>query len=243
MSITGVRSTPDRSAEQVTQLLYGDLYKVTDHRKEWVKIRVTSDGTEGWISKNQSHPLEKEQYREFKDAKEPAHASDLISFISTPDGLLIPVLIGSVVQFAKQLQHVFEGELTRGKQEKTGLLSTALLYLNAPYQWGGKTPFGIDCSGLSQMVYKINGHQIPRNAKDQAGLGEVLSFVEESSPGDLAFFDDEEGKITHVGIIMKDNHIIHAHGRVRIDRLDQSGIYNADLGQYTHRLRVIKKIL
>ncbi len=223
--------------------MYGDLYKVTDHRKEWVKIRVTSDGTEGWIPKNQSFPLEKEIYREFKGTKEPAYASDLISFVSTTNGQLIPVLIGSVVQFARQVQHTFEGELTRGKQEKSGLLSSALLYLNAPYQWGGKTPFGIDCSGLAQMVYKINGHQIPRDAKDQAGLGEVLSFVEESSPGDLAFFDDEEGKITHVGIIMKDNHIIHAHGRVRIDRLDQSGIYNAELGQYTHRLRVIKKIV
>jgi cell wall-associated NlpC family hydrolase len=242
-SIISVRSSAEQIAEQVTQLLYGDLYKVTDHRKEWVKIRVSSDGTEGWIPRNQSYPLEKQDYQTFKAAKEPAHASDLISYVSTANGQLIPVLIGSVVHFARQIQHVYEGELTRGKQDKDGLLGTALLYLNAPYQWGGKTPFGIDCSGLTQIVYKINGHQLPRNARDQAGLGEVLSFVEESSPGDLAFFDDEEGKITHVGIIMKDNHVIHAHGRVRIDRLDQSGIYNAGEGRYTHRLRVIKKIL
>ncbi len=242
-SIIPVRSSPNSSAEQVTQLLYGDLYKVTDHRKDWVKIRVTFDGTEGWIPKNQSHPLEKEDYRAFKAAKEPAHASDLISFVSTGNQLLIPVLLGSVVQFTRHLKHEYEGELVRGRLEKTNLLTTAYQYLNAPYQWGGKTPFGVDCSGLSQMVYKINGHTLPRNAADQSALGEVLSFVEESSPGDLAFFDDEEGRITHVGIIMKDNHIIHAHGKVRIDRLDQSGIYDQEQGRYTHRLRVIKKIL
>lgn len=227
----------------MTQLLYGDLYKVTDHRKEWVKIRVTYDGTEGWIPKNQSHALEKEDYQALKSAREPAHASDLISFVSMGNNQLIPVLLGSVVHFADHLKHDYEGELVRGTLEKSHLLNTAFLYLNAPYQWGGKTPFGIDASGLAQMVYKINGYKLPRNAWDQALLGEVLSFVEESNPGDLAFFDDEEGKITHVGLIMKDNHVIHAHGKVRIDRLDQSGIYDQEQGRYTHRLRVIKKIL
>ncbi len=242
-SIIPVRAAAGASGEQVTQLLYGDLYKVTDHRKEWVKIRVTWDGTEGWIPKNQSYPLEKESYREFKAAKEPAHASDLIAFVSSGKSQLIPILLGSVVQFTRSLNHTYEGELVRGKLEKPNLLNTALQYLDAPYQWGGKTPFGIDCSGLTQMVYKINGYSLPRNAAEQSALGEVLSFVEESSPGDLAFFDDEEGKITHVGVIMKDNHIIHAHGRVRIDRLDQSGIYDTEQGRYTHKLRVIKKIL
>lgn len=242
-SIIPVRRSADQSGEQVSQLLYGDLYKVTDHRKEWVKIRVTYDGIEGWIPKNQSNPVTKEDYREFKGAKEPSHASDLISFVSSRNSQLIPVLLGSVVQFSSALGHLYEGELVRGKLEKSQLVNTALQYLNAPYQWGGKTPFGIDCSGFSQMVYKINGHKLPRDAKDQAGLGDVLSFVEESSPGDLAFFDNEEGTITHVGIIMRDNHVIHAHGNVRIDRIDQSGIYNVDLGRYTHRLRVIKKII
>lgn len=238
-----MRRNPDPSGEQVTQLLYGDLYKVTDHRKEWVKVRVTCDDTEGWIPKNQSNPLPKERYKEFKAVKQPAHAADLISFVSSGNGQLIPILLGSVVQFSKELKHEYEGELVRGKADKSHLVSTALQFLNAPYQWGGKTPFGVDCSGLAQMVYKINGYKLPRDARDQAGLGEVLSFVEESSPGDLAFFDNEEGRIIHVGIIMKDNHIIHAHGKVRIDRLDQSGIYDVDQGRYTHRLRVIKKIL
>ena len=97
--------------------------------------------------------------------------------------------------------------------------------------------------GFTQIIYKINGYKIDRDAKDQVNLGVSLSFIEESDPGDLAFFDNKEGDIVHVGIIMEDNHIIHAHGQVRIDRLDQTGIYNVDTKKHTHKLRVIKKII
>ena len=105
------------------------------------------------------------------------------------------------------------------------------------------TPFGIDCSGFTQMVYKLNGYQLRRDAYQQATQGEALSFIEESEPGDLAFFDNAEGHIIHVGIIMEDHYIIHAHGKVRIDRIDHSGIYNVDTHKHTHKLRVIKKII
>ncbi|WP_339650035.1 C40 family peptidase, partial [uncultured Salegentibacter sp.] len=123
------------------------------------------------------------------------------------------------------------------------IVKTALLYLNSPYAWGGKSPLGIDCSGLTQMVYKLNGYQLNRNSADQAKQGEPLSFIEESEAGDLAFFDDKEGIIDHVGIMMNDNYIIHVDGKVRIDRIDHSGIFNAELKRHTHQLRVIKKII
>ena len=126
--------------------------------------------------------------------------------------------------------------------KKSEIVHKAFLFLNTPYLWGGKTPFGIDCSGFTQLVYKLCGHTLLRDAKDQATQGEVLSFIEESEPGDLAFFDNEEGVITHVGIIMQDYFIIHASGKVRIDVLDHSGIYNTDTKKHTHKLRVIKRI-
>src|SRR5690606_19751564 len=138
---------------------------------------------------------------------------------------------------------IFEGKPASGIQSRTQLLKTAFMYLNAPYLWGGKTPFGIDCSGFTQMVYRLNGYMIPRDASQQAKIGEPLSFIEESEVGDLAFFDNEEGNIIHVGIIMEDNYIIHAHGKVRIDRLDHLGILNIDTGRHTHKLRVIKKVI
>jgi cell wall-associated NlpC family hydrolase len=148
-----------------------------------------------------------------------------------------------LVSSAQILGHRFEGKELVETKPKSNLVGTALHYLNSPYMWGGKSPFGIDCSGLVQCVYQLHGIQLPRDAYLQAAHGETLGFIDESEPGDLAFFDDHEGKITHVGIIMPDYHIIHAFGQVRIDRLDQTGIFNNSLNTHTHKLRVIKKIM
>ena len=163
---------------------------------------------------------------------------------------LSTVIIGSNLPFFNNSNfslldetYQFDGEVYHDQLSKSDLVHKAYLFLNSPYLWGGKTPFGIDCSGFTQMVYKICGYQLKRDAKEQATQGEVLSFIEESEPGDLAFFDNAEGDIIHVGIIMNDYHIIHAHGQVRIDRLDHTGIYNVDTQKHTHKLRVIKKII
>ena len=115
--------------------------------------------------------------------------------------------------------------------------------MNAPYLWGGRSPFGIDCSGFTQLSFKLNGYKLPRDAYQQVELGTPLSFVEEAEAGDLAFFDNEEGKIVHVGILLNDHQIIHASGFVKIDRFDHYGIFNSDTKRYSHTLRVIKRIL
>ena len=122
-------------------------------------------------------------------------------------------------------------------------MENAMMYINAPYLWGGRSPFGIDCSGFTQLVYKIAGKKLPRDAYQQAEIGQTLSFVEEAQSGDLAFFDNEEGSIVHVGILLQDNEIIHASGKVRIDKIDHQGIFNVDTKRYSHKLRLIKKIL
>ena len=167
----------------------------------------------------------------------------MVEFIEDTNNQLHPIILGSSLNGLSLLNHSHDGHIVMGKKPKENIIETSFLYLNAPYLWGGKTPFGIDCSGFTQMVYKLNGYKLLRDASQQATQGEALSFIEESEPGDLAFFDNSEGIITHVGIIMKDNYIIHAHGKVRIDRLDHSGIYNVDKKIHTHKLRVIKKII
>ena len=169
-------------------------------------------------------------------------------YITGPNNLLLPIPLGSSLSFLNHsdiniANFNFEGTKISGIKPKKYLIDTTYLYLNAPYLWGGKTPFGIDCSGFTQMVYKLNGYKLLRDASQQALQGEALSFIEESEPGDLAFFDNEDGKIIHVGIIMEDNYIIHASGKIRIDRLDHLGIYNAETNKHTHKLRVIKKII
>lgn len=243
LSIVPVRLTNEDSSEMCTQLLYGDYFKVLEKRKERSKIRVAHDGMEGWIFNNQYQLISKEEFDTFSSQKSCKHSADVVSHICKSKNDLMPIVLGSYLDVAAILGHEFEGNFKNGTILKSDLVPTAILYLNSPFQKGGKTPFGIDAPGFTQMVYKINGFALKRTAEAQSGQGEVLSFIEESEPGDLAFFDNKEGIIDHVGIILKDNYIIHAHGCVRIDRLDHTGIFNATEKIYSHKLRVIKKII
>jgi len=242
LSIVPLRLEPSDASELVSQVIYGDLFKVLEQRKNWSKVRIAFDTYEGWVDNKQYVELTEEQYTSLN--KQPLQISgDLVEFIQDTNDQLHPIVFGSALNGLSFLNHNYEGSLISGKHPKSQIIKTAFTYLNAPYLWGGKTPFGIDCSGLTQMVYKLNGYKLLRDASQQATQGEALSFIEESEPGDLAFFDNSEGVITHVGLIMENNYIIHAHGKVRIDRLDHSGIYNVDRKTHTHKLRVIKKII
>ncbi len=242
LGIVPMRLEPADTSELVSQLLYGDVFKVLEQRKKWSKIRSAYDKYEAWIDNKQYLEISKEDYTELSKS-DMKLSKDLVEYITDNQNNLYPIPLGANVGATDLLEHTFEGNSISGKQDKSEIVNTAFLYMNAPYLWGGKTPFGIDCSGFTQMVYKINGHRLLRDASEQATQGEALSFIEESEPGDLAFFDNAEGDIIHVGIIMKDNYIIHAHGKVRIDRLDHSGIYNVDKNTHTHKLRVIKKVI
>ncbi len=242
LSIVPLRVETSDQSELVTQLLYGEVFKVLESRKKWSRIRLSFDGYEGWVDNKQFLFVAEGDYKELKD-QTPRYSSDLVDFITIHDGQLLSICMGSNVNASAYLEHTFEGKSVSAKLPKEKLIETALLYLNAPYLWGGKTPFGIDCSGFTQMVYKLNGYKLSRDASQQATQGEPLSFIEESEPGDLAFFDNAEGNIIHVGIIMKDNYIIHAHGKVRVDRLDHTGIFNYEKRSHTHKLRVIKRII
>ncbi|WP_418513179.1 NlpC/P60 family protein [Corallibacter sp.] len=242
LSIVPLRFEPSDKSELVSQVLYGDYFKVLEQRKNWSRIRLAFDNYEGWIDNKQYLEILEDQYS-FLNKETLKVSTDLVEFIQDSNQQLYPIPLGACLNGLSLLNHTYDGNTTSSKKEKESLINTAFMYLNAPYLWGGKTPFGIDCSGFTQMVYKLNGYKLLRDASQQATQGEALSFIEESDPGDLAFFDNAEGDIVHVGIIMKDNFIIHAHGKVRIDRLDHSGIYNAELRKHTHKLRVIKKII
>jgi hypothetical protein len=242
LSIVPLRvETSDRS-ELVSQVLYGEIFKVLEQRKKWSRIRLQFDGYEGWIDNKQYTLISEEEYDELKK-QTPHYSADLVDFITSENDQLLSICLGSNVNAAAFLMHRFEGKSVSSVFPKSHLIETSLLYLNSPYLWGGKTPFGIDCSGFTQMVYKMNGYKLLRDASQQATQGEPLSFIEECEPGDLAFFDNAEGSIVHVGIIMRDNYIIHAHGKVRIDRIDHTGIFNYEKRTHTHKLRVIKRII
>ena len=242
LSIVPLRIEPSDASELVSQVLYGEHFKVLEQRKNWCRIRLAFDKYEGWIDTKQYFEITEDIYYKLNE-EQPKIATDLVEFVNDENDQLYTVPLGATLNSLDILNHTHDGNISDSILPKSNLINTALTYLNAPYLWGGKTPFGIDCSGLTQMVYKLNGYKIFRDASQQATQGEPLSFIEESEAGDLAFFDNNEGKIVHVGIIMNDNYIIHAHGKVRIDRLDHSGIYNVDKNTHTHKLRVIKKII
>ncbi|KAB1067587.1 NlpC/P60 family protein [Tamlana haliotis] len=242
LSIVPLRNEPADPSELVSQVLYGEVFKIIEQRKKWSKIRLAFDNYEGWIDNKQYLEISEESYKSINQ-EQIKLSTDLVEFIEDENQQIFPISVGSTLNGLSLLNHIYDGSSIQNQVEKSNIIQTAFLYLNTPYLWGGKTPFGIDCSGFTQMVYKLNGYKLLRDASQQATQGDALSFIEESEPGDLAFFDNSEGNIIHVGIIMKDNYIIHAHGKVRIDRLDHTGIYNAEKNQHTHKLRVIKKII
>lgn len=247
LAIIPLRAEPNDRSEIVSQILFGEHFEILEQQKQWSKIKLHFDGYEGWVDSKQYQVITEKNFNDLsKDAI--ILNSDLVEYVTNTKNTLIPIPLGASLSF---LNHddiniesfEFEGLRVSGVKPKAEIVKTSFMYLNAPYLWGGKTPFGIDCSGFTQMVYKLNGYNLLRDASQQASQGEALSFIEESEPGDLAFFDNEEGNIIHVGIMMENNYIIHASGKVRIDRLDHLGIYNAEQNRHTHRLRVIKKIV
>ena len=246
LSIIPQRSEANDIAEMTNQVLFGEHFKVLEIRKKWSKIRLSHDSYEGWICNKQWQEISEEDYKQL-DKDVATISTDILDIITKE--YQQPIVIGSVLPFYKsghalinEEMYKFDGLSTQGYVDKNKLRQNALIFLNAPYLWGGRSPLGIDCSGLTQIVYRLQGIDLPRDAYQQAKVGTTLSFIEESEVGDLAFFDDKEGKVIHVGIILEDNHIIHASGKVRIDRIDQQGIFNAEIGKHTHKLRLIKSI-
>ena len=254
LSVVPCSAEASDASEQVTQLIFGELIKVYEKRSSWYRVKLQNDGYECWIDEKQFVFISQKQFDQIKESK-PAILHELAEVITNSDnGERMSILIGSQLStFNKKqrsmsfggLNFQFEGDADESLQiyNKSKLKDNALLLLNSPYQWGGRTPFGIDCSGFVQLVYKLNGIQLPRDASQQAKMGQALSFIEEAEEGDLAFFDNDEGRITHVGILLDGNRIIHASGKVRIDKLDHQGIYNTDINDYSHRLRLISKII
>jgi len=246
LSIIPMRNETADQSEMVNQIIFGEHFKILDWRKEWSRIRLAHDNYEGWICNKQLIEITKEEYEQL-DTDVPTITTDILDIITKNKHQ--PIVIGSILPNYKSghalinnEMYQFDGLTTQGFTQKKKLIENALMYLNTPYLWGGRSPLGIDCSGFTQMVYRLQGIKLPRDAYQQSDVGTSLSFVDESEPGDLAFFDNKEGKIVHVGIILEDNHIIHASGKVRIDRIDQQGIFNSEIGSHTHKLRLIKSI-
>lgn len=250
LSIVPVRAEPSDKSELVTQLLYGECYQILQVQGSWFYIQIAADQYLGWIDFKQHCPVSFAYFSEWSEIKHP-RAVDLVQTISS-SVTRIPILLGSTLPFFDGIsvrinseKYVYSGRATNNTLpfKINFFTKIATSYLKSPYLWGGKSAFGIDCSGFVQQVFGICGYQYPRDAWQQVSLGEEVHFANQTLPGDLAFFDNDEGRIVHVGIMLENQQIIHAHGEVRIDILDHHGIFNYQRKRYTHKLRIIKRIL
>jgi len=239
-----LRIGPSHKSEQGSQLLFGEKYSIIDKSHNWIKVRNEFDGYEGWIDNDHHHYFMTDDDTRsvvlshravFQDEKgnslylEPG--SELYNY--NEDGS----------SFTAGGRKYVSGSKIKLCPPEESLTETSMRFLNAPYLWGGRTSSGMDCSGFTQIVYKIHGHSLPRDSFRQAEIGNTISFLGEARAGDLLFFDNDKGEISHVGILLNEDSIIHGSGVVRIDRIDHQGIFNPDSNKYTHRLRVIKRVI
>ncbi len=249
LGIVPVRAKPDDRAEMVTQLLFGDHYSVTmaAENNKWLKIHIEFDAYEGWIDTKQHTEISIEYFIHLNNT-EFKISTDITSTLLYKKRL-IQIVIGSTLPissselFEVQEQFAFNGA-SKNMGEKQGfefLKQNARIYLNAPYLWGGKSPFGIDCSGFTQQLFKMCGYRLWRDANQQFGQGVKVDF-ENALPGDLAFFENEKKEISHVSILMEHGETIHCSGFVRKDKLDAQGIFNEELSSYTHSLAGLRRI-
>lgn len=246
-----VRLEPSDRSEMVTQILFGETFSILEERGNWLFVQLHLDSYTGWIDRKQSIKVTDEFIEKIKngtghyiiDKTALCYCKNDSSYILLGKGCKLQLLANSTFHLGSNTYTTINrGKPLPKKFTVSKIAQTALDYLNTPYLWGGRSIMGIDCSGLVQVVFQMCGMELPRDAEQQAPLGKIIDFIDEARPGDLAFFDNPAGEIIHVGIILGPDEIIHASGRVKIDKIDHNGIFSLEQNAYSHSLRIIKRL-
>jgi len=240
-----LRSGPSHRAEMLSQVLFGEKYRVLDETGHWLKIETLFDNYTGWIDINHIQHTE-------ENGKGTGHVLNRALLCYRNDRTKMILEAGCEIynpDFEGRKFTIGNNTYTTPADFANNHISTSasfadlgMKFINSPYIWGGRVPSGIDCSGFTQLVYKISGIPIPRDSWQQSEAGTHVSFIDETKPGDLVFFDNERGRISHVGMILSRGLVIHASGRVRIDAIDHQGIFKNEIRRYSHHLRTIRRI-
>lgn len=241
-----LRSGPSHKTEMLSQVLFGEKYTVIDKSGNWLKIETDFDKYRGWIDMDHvQHSPDTEKSKGYVLNKTMfCHKNDNSSIVLEPGcEIYNPDFENKSFRLNGKDFRAPEDFNDNYITTSAFLSDIALRFINSPYIWGGRIPCGIDCSGFTQLVYKIYGVPLPRDSSQQAETGRIIDFIDASESGDLVFFDNERGNITHVGMILAKGLVIHASGRVRIDAIDHQGIYKPEKKGYSHKLRIIRRIL
>lgn len=251
LSVVPIRSSASDKSEMVSQLLFGELFEVLETKgRKWWKIRCENDNYVGWIVSHQVKPVTPSEYEQYRSSF--AYNLELMQAVMADDHFL-PITLGARLPnfdgmrfYLGEAVYTFSGQAVFPEDIEINagfIIKLARRYLQAPFLWGGRSPFGIDSSGLIQVVFQMAGVSMPREPQQQLETGKAVDFIEQTLPGDLAFFENRKGRIAHVGLILPEGGLLHVHGKVRIDRVDHYGVYNLEEGRYTHRLRLVKRLL
>ncbi|MGB0930452.1 MAG: NlpC/P60 family protein [Chitinophagales bacterium] len=252
LAVIPMRAEASDKSEMVNQLLFGETFEVLKQDRQWAQIQTTFDQYEGWIDEKQFLPLSQKEHQNLQN-KSPIHTLETMhpilhisEYFPILMGSRLPHFNGRKAQLANKV-YTYLGETTykmgKDKASPQQIIGFAFNYLHAPYLWGGRSPFGIDCSGLTQLAFKLGNIALPRDAYQQAEIGETIGDFAAIKAGDLAYFNNDDGKIIHVGIVLNNKGIIHASGKVRVDKLHEPGIFNVDTKKYSHKLAVVKRCL
>lgn len=251
LSVVPIRTSSTEKSEMTSQLLFGELFEVIEVKgRQWTKIRCQWDNFVGWIATNQYQPITPTEFDRFRnhftynlEVLQAVMSDD--HYLPIPLGARLPDFDGMRFNMGTN-SYTYSGQVVSPEDIEPSaefIVKIARRYLYAPYLTGGRSPLGIDSAGFTQQVFRITGIKLPRVASEQVFLGESVDFIEQAQVGDLAFFENKAGRISHTGIILPDQKIIHSYGRVRIDNIDHYGVYCEEFNQYTHKLRVVKRHL
>lgn len=256
-SVVPVRSDASEGAEQLTQLLFAETCDILEERPRWKRIRNHADGEEGWVDFKMITSMTEDEYDTFRKNDLSVLVQMPMAFaVSENNGQTIPLTAGTRLPNYQNGQFEVLGVRFRIDPamvtkplplDKDNFMNITRFMLNIPYLWGGKNALGMDCSGFTGIVMSLFGHRLPRNARQQVMLGNEIVFLQEAQCGDLAFFDHRsrnaaDTNISHVGILLDSEHIIHCSGRVKVERIDAQGIISTETGEHTHDLRIIKRL-
>ena len=237
LPIIPMRKTTSDQSEMINQILFGETFQVLKQAEKWSYVKLSHDQYEGWIDNKQYILLNISNYTYNISNKK--YCNIHMNKIQQP--LLLGSLIPKNTKFNNQFNIQHKLTFSKILDFEKWFIKISKKYLNTPYLWGGRSPLGIDCSGYTQIVYRFFGKNLPRDSSEQAKKGKKILNITKIKTGDLAFFSTKKS-ITHVGIILPNNKIIHASGKVRIDLIDAKGIFNLETSSYTHQLALLKRI-